>query len=311
MENVIPAIPSPAAVDESFLTSVLRANGYAAEVSSFRATPVGTGQIGQCIRYTLDLSGQTAGCPTSLVGKFPSDDETSRRTGVALHNYLKEVRFYAEIRDLVSIRTPRCYYGAIEGEGPEFVLILEDLAPGEQGDQIVGCSADDASAAVLELVGLHAPTWNRDLSAHPWLDRRADQRGDPTADTIALYGHLLGPFLDRFGDRLQSDEKAIIERVATSTGPPWYPEPDHRALVHVDYRLDNILFDRSVHPPRVSVVDWQSVTVGAPLNDVAYFIGAGLLPEIRRPRGGRHRPVLSPCALRSRGDRLRLGPMLG
>jgi hypothetical protein len=32
----------------------------------------------------------------------------------------------------------------------------------------------------------------------------------------------------------------------------------------------------------VTVVDWQSITLGWPLGDVAYFLGAGMLPEVRR-----------------------------
>src|SRR5262249_8770534 len=57
---------------------------------------------------------------------------------------------------------------------------------------------------------------------------------------------------------------------------------DPFALVHVDYRLDNLLIDENARPPRVAVVDWQSVTLGNPLTDVAYFLGAGLLPGARR-----------------------------
>jgi aminoglycoside phosphotransferase (APT) family kinase protein len=43
-----------------------------------------------------------------------------------------------------------------------------------------------------------------------------------------------------------------------------------------------MLIDERDAPPRVTVVDWQSVKVGKPLNDVAYFLGASLLPEVRR-----------------------------
>lgn len=55
------------------------------------------------------------------------------------------------------------------------------------------------------------------------------------------------------------------------------------ALVHVDYRLDNLLIDSRERPPTIAVVDWQSITLGSPLSDVAYFLGAGMLPERRRP----------------------------
>ena len=42
------------------------------------------------------------------------------------------------------------------------------------------------------------------------------------------------------------------------------------------------MIDESQDPPSVAVVDWQSLTLANPLNDVAYFLGAGLLPEVRR-----------------------------
>ena len=44
--------------------------------------------------------------------------------------------------------------------GDGFTLVLEDLAPAESGDQIAGCSLDQARAAAVNVAGLHAPTWN-------------------------------------------------------------------------------------------------------------------------------------------------------
>ena len=272
-------IPSPADVDPEFLTSVLASNGFDGTVVGVAQEPVGTGQIGQCIRYRLDLAGAADATPRTLVGKFASDDETSRATGVALRNYVREVRFYREVCDRVSIRTPRCYYAEIDGEGPDFALILEDLAPAVQGDQLLGCSPAVAEAAVLEAIGLHAPTWNdAELAAVDWLAPRVDPSAPQRHE---LYAQLLAPFFDRFRSRLDPDEAAIIERVASSTGAPWVVDADPTTLVHVDYRLDNVLIDERSSPPTVTVVDWQSVTVGNPLVDVAYFLGAGLLPEVR------------------------------
>ncbi|MEM8925806.1 MAG: aminoglycoside phosphotransferase family protein [Actinomycetota bacterium] len=285
MPEVTPAIPQPSEVDEAFLTAVLRSAGHDVTVDAVDAGPVGTGQVGQCIRYRMSLSGDTDGCPSSLVGKFASDDERSRSTGVALRSYLKEVRFYQQLAERVSIPLPRCYHSAIDGEGPDFVLILEDLAPAEQGDQLDGCTVTEAEAAVAALVGLHAPTWDDpSLVGIDWLGGRPSTGGDRAApsEVAPLYGQLMGSFFDRFGDRLEADERQIIEQVASSSGPPWYHDGP-TSLIHVDYRLDNLLFDHRRHPPAVTAVDWQSVTVGNPLSDVAYFIGAGLLPEVRRP----------------------------
>jgi aminoglycoside phosphotransferase (APT) family kinase protein len=53
-------------------------------------------------------------------------------------------------------------------------------------------------------------------------------------------------------------------------------------VVHGDYRLDNLLFADGPGAPPVAVVDWQTVTHGPGVQDVSYFIGAGLLPDARR-----------------------------
>ena len=150
-------IPTPETASREWLTECLRAAGHDCEVRGFESQRIGTGQIGMCIRYTLDLSGGDASTPRSLVGKFASDDPTSRHTGVQLNNFIKEVNFYRELQQRLTITTPRCYYAEIEGNGPEFALLLEDLAPGVQGDQLAGCSVEVARASVLELVGTHLP----------------------------------------------------------------------------------------------------------------------------------------------------------
>lgn len=249
-------------------------------VRSVRPERIGSGQIGICVRYELDVGDAPADVPRSLVGKFPSDDALSRATGVSLRNYYREVSFYRELADSLSINTPRCYYAAIDGEGPEFALLLEDLAPARQGDQLAGCSVEVACSAIRQLVGLQVPSWcDATLKRHDWLWQEAV----PSDAMMAMYGQLLPGFIDRYGASLAADERDIIERVARSPGCPLFqPVGSTFCLEHVDYRLDNMLIDESSAPPRVTVVDWQSVKIGKPLNDVAYFLGASLLPEMRR-----------------------------
>jgi len=272
------AIPTPESVDADWLTGMLRAAGFAGVVvRGFTAERIGTGQLGRCIRYALDLAGGGAGVPRSLVGKFPSEDPTSRATGVALGLYRKEVEFYRTLAPRLSISTPRCYFAEVDGRGPDFALILEDMAPALPGDQIAGCSPEVARAAVLELVGLHAPTWNdAALRALDWVV-------ESSGGTRALYAQCFPGFLARYGSALEPDVIAILARVVESTGPPFeYPDLPF-SIVHIDFRLDNLLIDSARQPPRVTVVDFQSFVLGSPLSDVAYFMGASLLPEVRRP----------------------------
>lgn len=271
-------------ISVEWLNSCLAAAGHSDEpVTSFTAEPIGTGQLGECVRLTLQGHTVDAGgsAPATLVAKLPSTNPTSRATGVALRSYIKEVRFYQELQQRLTIRTPICYFADIDGEGPDFVLLLEDLSPGVQGDQLAGCSVAEANAAVQQLVGLHAPTWNdATLRTVEWL-------GVPDDDSIelvrGLYQGQLGPFLDRFGDGLTPDQAGVISSLGSAaTAPPFALLPDNYSAAHTDYRLDNLLIDSTGSTPSVAAVDWQGVRVGQPLSDVAYFLGAGLLAEQRR-----------------------------
>jgi hypothetical protein len=273
-------IPSAETINAQWLTEQLRGAGHSeVTVHDFTAERIGTGQLGKCIRYTLDLDGAGPDTPTSLVGKFASDDPSSRATGIALNGFMKEVSFYQKLQRRVLIATPDCYYAAIDGQGPDFALLLEDLAPAVQGDQLEGCNARIADRAVQELVGLHAPSWcEPEMCEFDWL-------GKPTAEIVefgkALYASQLEAFLDRFGSRIEPDEAEIITKLGSSE-KMFQLREGPQTLVHVDYRLDNLLINAKRDPPVICAVDWQSITVGNPLSDVAYFMGAGMLPENRR-----------------------------
>lgn len=275
-------IPTPETVTSIWLTEQLHSAGHdQVDVIGFSSQQVGTGQIGKCVRFDLQLSNDTTNAPHSLVGKFPSDDPISRSTGVALRNYYREVRFYQELADDLPISTPACYYADINDEGPEFALLLEDMSPASQGDQLGGCDPAIAKAAISELVGLQAPTWcQQRFKSFDWLSEASDS---PVADIVGLYQQTLPAFVDRYGAKLDADQVAIITRVAESPECPLFvPTGELYCLEHVDYRLDNMLISEDPDMPAITVVDWQSVKVGKPLNDVGYFLGAGLLPGVRR-----------------------------
>lgn len=274
-----PFIPTPDEVSVDWLTEQLRAAGHEVEVLGFEAFDIGTGQIGRCVRYRLEHGEGAEGAPRTLVGKFPSADPTSRETGVVLRNYLKEVRFYQEIQARLSISTPRCYFAEIEGKGPHFAVLMSDEAPAVPGDQIAGCDEEVARAAALELAGLHAPGWNdAALLETGWLGR-------PSAELSATLRHryrtLLPGFLERYGDRLESDRREILGLYGEADSAWTGKAPEPFSLVHVDYRLDNLLIDRRSSPPSITAVDWQSITIGLPLGDVAYFLGGSLRRERR------------------------------
>ena len=52
--------------------------------------------------------------------------------------------------------------------------------------------------------------------------------------------------------------------------------------MHGDYRLDNMLFGQAGADRPLTVVDWQTVTWGPAMTDLAYFLGCALPAELRR-----------------------------
>jgi len=276
-------VSEPERVTPEWLTDVLRFSGDLPEgrVASFSAAEVGTGQVGRNVRFALDLEGAPPGALGSVVAKFASKDPASRSTGVAQGTYWKEVRFYNELVSTVDICTPRCLFGEIAGPATaDFVLVMEDLAPACQGDQIRGCTVDEAALALEELSRLHAPRW-----ADPALDS-VEFIGHPSPQAgmllQAFYGSVFPGFAERYGDRLDDRALALAERLGGGLNAWMSSASGPLSLTHGDYRLDNMLFGTAEGGYPLAVVDWQTPAQGYALADAAYFLGAGLLTEDRR-----------------------------
>jgi aminoglycoside/choline kinase family phosphotransferase len=277
-----PIAEHPAALDAGWLTRALQAGGALApsrEVVDVDRRLVGTGQMSDT--YWLGVRYQKGGDgPAALIAKLPSTDPTSRQTAASLRSYETEVRFYQQLAPHLPVRTPKVYYADVNPDTAAFVLLLEDLTAGRPGDQLVGCQLATASLAIAELVKLHTPYWGDPALAQlEWLHR------DPDA-VRASYLELLPPlwagFLDRYDDQLDDDVRdagaVVFDHLDTYVVPPSGP----LTITHGDYRLDNLLFDAAPGGVPVAVVDWQTCGHGPGPADLAYFVGAGLLPDLRR-----------------------------
>lgn len=250
------------------------------EVAAVEADRIGDGLVGMNLRLRLRRPDGTPCDPASVVVKLPSPDPVSRATGVALRNYEREVRFYLEVASTVGIRAPRCWYGEWDQDSGDFVLVLEDLAPAEQGDQISGCSVGEAERALDELAKLHAPRWaDPALDGIDWLQRRGPEDAH---NLVAIYQLTLPGFRATYGAQLTADQLALAEAFEARI-IDWLDGrlPPH-TVVHGDYRLDNLMFGTAAGGPSMAAVDWQTPGHGPAAADLAYFLGAGLLVDDRR-----------------------------
>lgn len=260
------------------LTEVLRAEGHDVAVTALGVAPVGTGQMGSSYRLTPTYAGDAAGLPPTFVAKVPGGDPASRSTAAGA--YRTEVGFYRRLAATVAVRVPHCFHAWSTDDGTDFLLLLEDLAPARQGDQIAGCSVAEAAAAARNLAGLHGPRWCDPTLADVGL-------GTVDAESAALLGDVLGPmtdvFVDRMCDRLGDDTRRVLERVPEVAGAWLTGRSERFAPVHGDYRLDNLMFATD---GTVTAVDWQTVSLGLPARDIAFFCATGLTVEDRRAHEG-------------------------
>src|SRR5271163_4196513 len=150
------AVETVDAITAEWTTAVLEQAGVHCSVGKVTAESVGTGQMGSCYRLRIQYDGGEG--PHQLVVKLPATDPQSRAAGQL--GYRCETSFYRDVAHRVNIDIPRCFFAAMNEQGNGFTLVLEDLAPAEQGDQIAGCTVDEALAAAVNVAGLHAATWN-------------------------------------------------------------------------------------------------------------------------------------------------------
>jgi hypothetical protein len=272
-----PLVAHPEKVTPAWVTDVLRHSGAIGDdttVASLDWTAIGTGQVGANIRYSLTYDG-TPG-PASIVCKFASLDPQSAATGIATLTYETEVAFYRDLAPTVQISRPHCHLAAIEHGTANVVLVMEDLAPAEQGDQIQGCTVAQATIAVDEAAKLHGPRWgDPTLKELAWLDRSGTSGG-----MAMMMGGMWQAFVDRYRETLHDVTIDVGGRLVASIEKLREHEPAALTPVHYDYRLDNMLFG---HPDRpLVVVDWQTVQLGIGPSDVAYFLGNAFDAEVRR-----------------------------
>ncbi|MBX7540771.1 phosphotransferase [Qipengyuania sphaerica] len=254
----------PDEVTPSWLSEVLGAS-----VAALRWESIGTGQVGDSVRFQLE--GENV--PATLAGKFPAADETSRATAAMFGLYRKEVEFYRQAAPLLKVRAPKTYFAQGSDDGTQFCLIFEDLGPARQGDQIAGCTIEDARAAMKQAAAIHAPSWGRaDIIEAPWLQPAANQ-GDTVA---AMYPKAQVVFRERYGELLEPEYMSVCEALAELAAPYFRRDPELQCLVHGDFRLDNMLFDIRGGAEPIAVLDWQTAAVGKPSHDIAYFIGTGI-----------------------------------
>jgi hypothetical protein len=276
MDSTMLRIPeTPDELTPEWLTEALRAGGAIAQarVTAVESLPLGEGQgwRGQLRRLRLTYDAPQAGAPCSLVAKIGGIEDVC------------EIGFYREVAPRAALRTPRCYYAATDVEAKRYILLLEDLAPARCGDRMAGCSPDEAACAVHEIARFHAAWWDRPLlTTLDWLPD-IPERWDMVSQARA-YPRMWAQFCERAAHVLP---EAILD-IGAAVGRHLVPLTDHlfqtppRTIIHFDYQLGNIFFDLPSGDAPLAVIDWQLISRGRGVTDIAYLLGQNMSIEARR-----------------------------
>jgi hypothetical protein len=161
-------------VTEQQLTEVFQRSGHIPlghRLGRIRAQPIGTGQMADTVRCSLEESPH--GAPQSCVVKLPVGEGQTAITARHAAVYDREFRFYRELRPEVPDLQCPTFYGSFDVDG-EPALVLEDIRSGVQGDQIDGATLDQARLAVDQLATYQARWWNdHAFGSQDWLQSRA------------------------------------------------------------------------------------------------------------------------------------------
>jgi aminoglycoside phosphotransferase (APT) family kinase protein len=211
------------------------------------------------------------------------------RSAATAHDVLREFRFLDAIKD-EPVRIARPVLACDDPEvfgAPFYVMQRVDGVPVRSSIPEAWTARPDRQHRALEelvdaLADIHSVDWRacglgEFAHAAPYLERQI--------------GRWLGQ-LESYGGRPLPAAEQVGSWLADRLPPDQPP-----ALVHGDYKLDNVLFAPTAPPALLAVVDWEMASIGDPLVDLAWASIFHPGPEGTMPLGVAHPPAFNRSAL--------------
>ncbi len=281
MSNEMPLQVDDLSVE--WLQSAMAPHLGEAKLSAFEPQIIGVGEgfMGQLARvklvYEEEAEGADAG-PDSLIAKFASPMQETRDMARDQNLYQREICFYRDIGDDIGVPIPQCYYSLMNDETYQFVLLLEDLAPGEPSDQVEGTDRETSREVIEQFAKLHAKWWNSDkIEEYGWARWLLNEM--PLQDSLALLDKSLADV-----EAGKFDAYPEMKRLMPLLRPLFRVEPQPPfpfSLTHGDLRSDNIIRPTEAGG-RFAIIDWQLCGKGDPINDIVRWLVQSITIEDRR-----------------------------
>ncbi|WP_242130313.1 ecdysteroid 22-kinase family protein [Sphingobium sp. Sx8-8] len=231
------------------------------------------------IRIRTRLRGADATVPTALCIKAMLDDLGEQFRGSAIS--INEAAFYRDIAAPLAsagLRTPPCLYIGIDPATSHGLIVMEDLveAGGHFLSALTPYSPQDARASLDQLARLHGATWQTQAPFDaPWVTHAIDAIAEKSMIPLDMLQDLMN------GERGKPLPPAVLDaqrlhRAIGRVAAVFRTLPS--SLVHGDAHAGNLYVLRG----DTGLIDWQLLQRGCWALDVAYHLGAALLPEVRR-----------------------------
>ncbi|MDG2027564.1 MAG: phosphotransferase [Acidimicrobiales bacterium] len=301
-------------ITPDWLSAALRSSGVLGDdstIATVESKVLGTGEgfAGDLARLTVTYASGSG--PNTMVAKVPTSIDDNRNGSEMLGVYEREIGMYREYLPNLDLPLPQLYYADVDpnpnwdkqidgvkkaerlpvwllrflswllrrfvkAESRSSVLILEDLAPAEIGDQVTGTSLERIGAVLDVSARLHASTWG-DAAPQPkgWMQ----SGGIAPKLSQATFLGVRRAFLKGAGRNVSDHTRQLLGRLqkdGIKRGRRMH-ESLPQCLIHGDLRLDNIFFqDDEVR----ALIDWQLSRRGPAAIDVAYFIAGSVEPDV-------------------------------
>ncbi len=198
--------------------------------------------------------------------------------------YQNEVRFYNEIRQELSIETPKSYGSLFDPESGHFGILMEDLS--QRAVQFPNATTpitlDEITGLIKTLAALHS---------HFWQSPRLDDEFSwlPTPTSGGMYKIFSGIGLDLIKDQVAKNafKADLIAPIGRSLDQLWEDlwkmqevlSAAPCTLLHGDPHIANTYL---VPDGDGGLLDWQLMVKGRWSHDLTYLMVTGLATEDRR-----------------------------
>lgn len=294
-------IKSPEDVTAEWLTERLRANRYldageVVEVSFEDRTKKDRMANRILVRYS---EGVSEDLPSSLIFRF-NDNGAAKVEDKRLCSAAREAVFYTQMAsEMDDPPFARCYDAGIDEKTGETYLLLEDLTGthelaerSENPSPYGGWACFDTvpreswEGVVDALVQVQAHWWDHarihdvDITAiSGWLTTEMVANPARAEQHLEDLGDLPEELRERVEQAIRAWPRLYAERIAGRK---------HLTLTHQDFHCRNVMLPRDPAIHRVIIFDWETLTRGIGVYDLAYLMTTPMLPAEMRYDLERH-----------------------